>query len=100
MLKIVLAPKITNNMLDDLQNTIKEHHELLIKEFSVSLSPKDHIITHYVMIIKKMGPPRTFWTMTYESKHGYLKDLANKLKNFKDVAYTLFVRHQKYMMSL
>lgn len=78
MLKIVLAVKITNNMLDELQRTIKEHHELLIKEFSVSLTPKDHIITHYTMIIKKMGPPRTFWTMRYESKHGYLKDLANK----------------------
>lgn len=40
MLKIVLAPKITNNMLDELQITIKEHHELLTKEFSVSLIHK------------------------------------------------------------
>lgn len=100
MLKIVLAPNITNNMLDELQITIKKHHELLMKEFSVSLIPKDHIIIHYVMIIKKMGPPKTFWTMRYESKHGYLKDLANKLKNFKDIAYTLSVRHQKCMLSL
>lgn len=100
MLKIVLSPKITSNMLDELQSSVKEHHELLIKEFSVSLTPKDHIILHYVMIIKKMGPPRTYWTMRYESKHGYLKDLANKLKNFKDIAYTLAIRHQKHMMSL
>lgn len=100
MLKILLAPKITNNMLDELQITIKEHHELLMKEFSVSLIPKDHIILHYVMIIKKMGPPKTFWAMRYESKHGFLKDLANKLKNYKDIAYTLSVRHQKCMMSI
>lgn len=100
MLKIVLASTITNNMLDDLEKIIKEHHELLINEYSVALTPKDHIITHYVMIIKKIEPPRTFWMMRYESKRGYLKDLANKLKNFKDVAYTLSVRHQKYMMSL
>lgn len=100
MLKIVLAPKITNNMLNELERTTKEHHELLMKEYSVSLIPKDHIIIHYVMIIKKMGPPRTLWTMRYESKHGYLKDLANKLKNFKDIAYTLSVRHQKNMMFL
>lgn len=42
MLKITLSPKITPNMLDDLQITIKKHHELLIKEFSVPLTPKDH----------------------------------------------------------
>ncbi|XP_070519717.1 uncharacterized protein [Cardiocondyla obscurior] len=98
MLKIVLSPNITNNMLDDLQNLTKQHHELLMKEYSVFLLPKDHIITHYVMIIKKIGPPKTYWTMRYESKHGYLKDLATKLKNFKDIAFTLSVRHQKYMM--
>jgi len=91
MLKIVLAPIITNDMLKELQSTTKEHHELLIKEFFISLTPKDHIITHYAMIIKKMGPPKAFWTMRYESKNGYLKDLANKLKNFKDIAYTLSV---------
>jgi len=100
MLKIVLASIITNDMLKELQSTTKEHHELLIKEFFISLTPKDHIITHYAMIIKKMGPPKAFWTMRYESKNGYLKDLANKLKNFKDIAYTLSVRHQKYMMSI
>jgi len=54
MLKITLSPKITPNMLDDLQITIKKHHELLIKEFSVPLTPKDHIITHYN---RKNGPP-------------------------------------------
>lgn len=100
MLKIVLASKITNNMLKELQSATKEHHELLVKEFLISLTPKDHIITHYAMVIKKMGPPKAFWTMRYESKNGYLKDLANKLKNYKDVAFTLAVRHQKCMMSI
>ncbi|EFN63361.1 hypothetical protein EAG_10579, partial [Camponotus floridanus] len=61
MLKITLSPKITPNMLDDLQVTIKKHHELLIKEFSVPLIPKDHIIMHYPAIIKKMGLPRAYW---------------------------------------
>lgn len=96
MSKIVLSPKITPNMLHDLQITIKEHHELVIKEFSVLLTPKDHIITQYPTIIEKMGPPRAYWTMRVEAKNGYFKDLAHKLKNFKDIAFTLSLRHQKY----
>lgn len=83
MLKIVLAPKITLNMLHDLQITIKEHHELVIKEYAVPLISKDHIITHYPMIIEKMGPPRIYWTMRFESKNGYFKDLAHTLKILK-----------------
>lgn len=86
-------------MLDDLQVMIKKHHELLIKEFSVPLTPKDHIITHYPAIIEKIDPPRTYWTMRFEGKNGYFKDLAHKLKNFKDIAFTLSLRHQKYIIS-
>lgn len=99
MLKIILSPTITSEMLNDLRNIIKEHHELVIKEYSVSLTPKDHLIIHYPMIIEKMGPPRAYWTMRFESKNGYFKNLANKLKNFKDIAFTLSVRHQKYIIS-
>lgn len=35
-----------------------------------------------------MGPPRAYWTMRFEGKNGYFKDLAHKLKNFKDIAFT------------
>lgn len=86
-------------MLHDLQITIRENHKLVIKEFSVSLTPKNHIITHYPMIIEKMIPPRAYWTMRFESKNGYFKDLAHKLKTFKDIAFTLSLRHQKYIPS-
>lgn len=59
MLRITLSPKITPNMLDDLQITIKKHHELLIKEFSVPLTPKDHIITHLSCYNRKNGPAKS-----------------------------------------
>lgn len=99
ILKIALSPRITPDMLNDLQEVIKEHHELVIKEYPISLTPKDHLITHYPMIIEEMGPPRAYWTMRFEGKNGYFKDLSHKLKNFKDIAFTLSVRHQKYIIS-
>lgn len=46
-----------------------------------------------------MGPPRAYWTMRFEGENGYFKDLAHKLKNFKDIAFTLSLRHQKYIIS-
>lgn len=100
ILKIVIAPKIPHNLLYNLSQLIKEHHQLLINECKVDLIAKDHLATHYPLIIRKMGPPRSYWTMRFESKNGYLKDLNRKLKNYKDLAYTLAVRHQKAMLSL
>lgn len=100
ILKIVVAPEIRGSMFCKLEQLIKEHHELLIKEYSVNLTAKHHLTTHYPMIIRKMGPPRGYWTMRYESKNGYLKDLSRKLKNYNDVAYTIAMRNQKSMLSL
>jgi hypothetical protein len=53
MLKIVLAPKIIN-MLDELQSIIKEHHEFLIKEFSVFLTPKDYTGGKHMETLKNL----------------------------------------------
>ncbi|XP_057333574.1 uncharacterized protein LOC130672830 [Microplitis mediator] len=78
---------------------IKEHHKILIEEYSVNLTPKDHLALHYPLIISKTGPPKIQWTMRYESKNGFFTSLAEKLKNFKDIAQTLSNRHQKTLLS-
>ncbi|XP_074107789.1 uncharacterized protein LOC141533032 [Cotesia typhae] len=95
MLKIALAPKITLEMLQDLETSTTMHHNILINNYAVNLTPKDHIVTHYPMIIRKMGPPKNQWTMRYESKNGFLKSYAEKLKNFIDIGFTLAERNQK-----
>lgn len=82
----------------DLETLIENHHKLYLKEYNTHLIAKHHIITHLPTIIKRMGPPRHFWTMRFESKHGYLKDLSNKLKNYKTVCKTLTYRHQQEML--
>lgn len=42
-----------------------------------------------------MGPLLELWCMRYESKHSVLKSLANKLRNFKNIAKTLATRLQE-----
>ncbi|CAD6233663.1 GSCOCG00007243001-RA-CDS, partial [Cotesia congregata] len=97
MLKIALAPKITLEMLQDLETSTTMHHNILISNYAANLTLKDHIVTHYPMIIRKMGPPKNQWTMRYESKNGFLKSYAEKLKNFIDIGFTLAERNQKSM---
>lgn len=44
-----------------------------------------------------MGAPKKQRTMRYESKNGFLKSYAEKLKNFIDIGFTLAERNQKSM---
>ncbi|CAD6223409.1 GSCOCG00011750001-RA-CDS, partial [Cotesia congregata] len=91
------TPKITLEMLQDLETSTTMHHNILISNYAANLTLKDHIVTHYPMIIRKMGPPKNQWTMRYESKNGFLKSYAEKLKNFIDIGFTLAERNQKSM---
>lgn len=61
---------------------------------SVSVPCKLHYLTHYPSYILKYGPLVNLWAMRFESKHQYFKDVARKVRNFKNIAHTLAVRHQ------
>lgn len=98
IVKIVFAPTLYDTLVINLENLIENHHKLFLNEYNTHLTPKHHIITHLPTIIKRMGPVRHFWTMRFESKHGYLKDLSKKLKNYKNICKTLAYRHQQEML--
>ena len=36
-----------------------------------------------------------YWCMRFEAKHNYFKDLAHRIKNFKNIAMSLSYRHQQ-----
>lgn len=38
-----------------------------------------------------------YWCMRYEAKHNYFKDLALKMKCFKNICKSLAERHQRFM---
>jgi len=92
--KITFAPILHDILVADLE---ENHHKLFLNEYNTHLIPKHHMITH-LLTVKRMGPPRHFWTMRFESKHGYLKDLSRKLKNYKSGCKTLAYRHQQDML--
>nr|XP_037272441.1 uncharacterized protein LOC119164364 [Rhipicephalus microplus] len=61
---------------------------------------KLHYIIHYPKYMVMYGPLVHLWSMRYEAKHQYFKDLAVKLRNFKNITLTLSNRHQTSEMYL
>ena len=74
----------------------------MLKEFRVGylaylhrpISPKMHFCEHYPHHIRNFGPPISYRTLRYESKHQYFKQIAVTNKNFLNICYTMARKHQ------
>lgn len=55
-----------------------------------------HYLVHYPEQLKEFGPLVNCWTLRFESKHSYFKDVTYRLKNKKNICKTLAVRHEFY----
>ena len=62
--------------------------------------PKHHFLTHYPSAIRNFGPPSSFWTARYESKHRVSKSTTEAAKNFINITHTVSNRQQLRMCSI
>ena len=92
--EILMSDSIPKSKIQYLACLIDEHHQLFRLLSPVGMTPKFHYLIHYPRIISSFGPPIRYWTMRFEAKHQYFKDLARKLKNFKNLPHTLATRCQ------
>lgn len=53
-----------------------------------------HYLVHLPTMMIKFGPMIRSWCMRFEARHKYFKDLAKVIKNFKNLPYSLSLRHQ------
>ncbi|XP_042630364.1 uncharacterized protein LOC109063425 isoform X1 [Cyprinus carpio] len=98
ILEMAVAFRFTEDSLDFLDAKIAEHRDLLLTVFPhFKLRPKHHYIEHYTQLIRMYGPLRDVWTMRFEGKHKFFKQVIRDTKNFKNVTQTLPVRHQRLM---
>ena len=65
-----------------------------------NVKPKHHLLTHYGQAIRMFGPPLSFWTARWESKHRVAKNIAESAKNFKNISLTVSHRQQLRMASV
>ena len=94
---IVFSPIIPKGYCAVLKLLIEEHHSLFKLLYSSSmLTPKFHFLVHYPDQIVALGPMTRYWTMRHEAKLSLFKK-ASHLGNFKNIAYTLASRHQRWM---
>lgn len=96
ILELATSFRFTDDTIDFLGAKISEHRGLLLKVFPhFVLRPKHHYIEHYPQLIRTYGPLRDVWTMRFEGKHKFFKQIICETKNFKNVTQTLALRHQR-----
>ena len=89
IMQIVFSPVVTSAMLAELKELITAHHSLYLECFRSHLLPKHHLMLHYPLVLKLMGPLIFLWTLRFEVKHNYFKDLMKKIKHFKNAVKLL-----------
>ena len=95
IVNIVFAPYLTKGMTVYLKYLIVEHHQLFKQLFpGKNLLPKHHTMIHYPRCIQNIGPLIHMWCMRYEGKHKYFKQ---QKKCFKNLTWSLAMKHQNYM---
>ena len=75
IIDIILSPRIVEGHCVQLDFLVTEFLDLYIKLYK-NITFKFHNMIHLVRCIKMNGPLILFWSMRYESKHRFLKQLA------------------------
>jgi len=66
----------------------------LTSDFLMEISRLLHV--HFYISLCRFGPLINHWTTRFEAKHKYFKHLSNTMGNFKNICYSLAIRHQLY----
>lgn len=92
---ISFSDDITDGLILYLKYLIQDHHTLFREIFPMTrLLPKHHLVVHYPMVLRELGPLIHMWSMRFEAKHHLSKRLASVVCCFKDICYTAASRHQ------
>ena len=74
----------------------------LYEEFDVlgSPKPKTHFLSHYPDSIRLYGPPMSYWTARFESRHRIAKMSSESAKNYINISHTISTRQQLRLSSI
>ncbi|XP_058480957.1 uncharacterized protein LOC131456550 [Solea solea] len=99
IVELVVAPVHTAQSLAFLEARICDHRCRLQKVFpGIKLIPKHHFVEHYPQMIRFFGPLVSLWTMRFEAKHSFFKQVVRHTRCFKHILLSLAVKHQ-FMMA-
>lgn len=95
IVELVVAPVHSAESVGYLECKISEHRKLYLEVFpGQNLLPKHHFLEHYPEMIKCFGPLVALWTMRFEAKHSFFKQIVRHTKNFRNITLSLAKKHQ------
>lgn len=96
IVELVVAPVHTRETIAYLDVKVSEHRERLLELIpGETLKPKHHYLEHYSHLITCFGPLVGLWTIRFEAKHSFFKQVARHTNNFRNIAFTLATKHQQ-----
>ena len=95
IVELSVAPLHNQETIAYLDCKIVEHRDRFLELFPTKLLPKHHYIEHYPQMIERFGPLVGQWTMRFEAKHSFFKQVARHTNCFRNVPLTLAFKHQQ-----
>lgn len=92
---IAFCSEVTQASVLYLKSTVKEYLTNFKTTYNVNILPKQHCLVHLPSQMLLFGPLIRCWCMSFEGKHAYFKDLAKKIRNFKNLPFSLATRNQQ-----
>ena len=93
IIDLVLSVPFRKQWLPVLQDLRVAFHESMSLYFPTKMVPKIHFACEYEQIINHYGPVKRQYYLRYERYYTYLKTLAVRSNNFKNVSKTLATRY-------
>uniref|UniRef100_A0A224YW03 Enspm-3 dr n=1 Tax=Rhipicephalus zambeziensis TaxID=60191 RepID=A0A224YW03_9ACAR len=91
---LIFADNLPRDHLACLQDDIRYFLSSFVSLYPGHIIPKLHFLVHYPRLINELGPLKQYWCMRYEAKHQYVKAIAVRNQNFKNICKTIAERHQ------
>lgn len=92
------SPRFSKSELSYIKDvSIPAYYELRAEVLNISthpLKPKHHFMSHYAELMLKYGPLIMVWTLPWEQKHKFYKNVMRESKNFINPEFTCATRDQ------
>ena len=96
IMSLVFCSEISQASILYLKSTVKRYLSNFKATYNhMNIIPKQHYLVHLPTQMLNFGPVIRCWCMRFEGKHAYFKDLAKKIRNFKNIPYSLATRNQQ-----
>ena len=92
---IAFCSELTEASVLYLKSTVKGYLTNFKTTYNVNIIPKQHYLVHLPSQMLTFGPLIRCWCMRFEGKHAYFKDLAKKIRSFKNLPFSLATRNQQ-----